>query len=116
MTGRITSQKCAHTLRLIELWDDKKNDSVYFLTNNFKLAAMTIASAYKARWDIESFFKLIKQNLKIKAFYSTSENAVKAPIWTAIFFTSFFPISNFRQGMTAQYLNSAESFETHFSK
>lgn len=86
MTGRYTFKKYPHNLRLIELWDDEKNTSVYFLTNNFKLAATTIASAYKARWDIEIFFKWVKQNLKIKAFYGTSENAVKTQIWTAIIF------------------------------
>ena len=55
-----------------------------FLTNNFALPALTIAQLYKCRWQVELFFKWIKQHLRIKAFYGTSENAVKTQIWTAI--------------------------------
>jgi IS4 transposase len=55
-----------------------------FLTNNFKLAARTIADIYKARWDVELFFKWIKQNLKIKSFIGTSKNAVMTQIWIAL--------------------------------
>ena len=55
-----------------------------FLTNNFDLPALTVAALYKARWQIELFFKWINQHLRIKAFYGTSENAVKIQIWTAI--------------------------------
>ncbi len=55
-----------------------------FLTNNFTLPALTIAQAYKARWQVELFFKWIKQHLRIKSFYGTSENAVKTQIWIAV--------------------------------
>lgn len=55
-----------------------------FLTNNFKLSARTIADIYKARWQVELFFKWIKQNLKIKSFVSTSKNAVLTQIWIAL--------------------------------
>jgi IS4 transposase len=55
-----------------------------FLTNNFTLPALTIAQLYRCRWQVELFFKWIKQHLRIKAFYGTSENAVKAQIWIAI--------------------------------
>ena len=55
-----------------------------FLTNNFKLAAKTIADVYKARWQVELFFKWIKQNLKIKSFVGTSKNAVMTQIWIAM--------------------------------
>jgi len=55
-----------------------------FITNNFDLPALTITRLYKARWQVELFFKWIKQHLRIKAFYGTSENAVKTQIWTAI--------------------------------
>ncbi len=55
-----------------------------FLTNNFKLLAKTITDIYKARWDVELFFKRIKQNLKIKSFVGTSKNAVLTQIWIAI--------------------------------
>ncbi len=55
-----------------------------FLTNNFTLPALTIAQIYKARWQVELFFRWIKQHLRIKAFYGTSENAVKTQIWIAV--------------------------------
>jgi len=55
-----------------------------FLTNNFTLPALTIAQIYKCRWQVELFFKWIKQHLRIKAFYGTSENAVKTQIWIAV--------------------------------
>lgn len=55
-----------------------------FITNNFILPALTITQLYKARWQVELFFKWIKQHLRIKAFFGTSENAVKTQIWTAI--------------------------------
>lgn len=55
-----------------------------FLTNNFELPALTIAAIYKSRWQIELFFKWIKQNLRIKAFFGTTENAVRTQIWIAI--------------------------------
>ena len=55
-----------------------------FLTNNFTLPALTIAQLYKQRWQVELFFKWIKQHLRIKAFYGTSENAVKTQIWIAV--------------------------------
>jgi len=55
-----------------------------FLTNNFTLPALTIAQIYKQRWQVELFFKWIKQHLRIKAFYGTSENAVKSQIWIAV--------------------------------
>ena len=63
-------------LRRIEFYDEEKKKVLVFLTNNFKLAVSTIAGIYKARWQIELFFKWIKQNLKIKSFLGTSKNAV----------------------------------------
>jgi hypothetical protein len=63
---------------------DKNNRRLVFLTNNFSLPAMTIAELYRCRWQIELFFKWIKQHLRIKAFFGTSENAVKTQIWIAI--------------------------------
>jgi IS4 transposase len=62
----------------------KKHAGIKFLTNNFLLPALTIAKIYKARWQVELFFKWIKQHLRIKAFYGTSENAVKTQIWIAV--------------------------------
>ena len=71
-------------LRLISYYDAQTNKIFEFLTNNFILSALTIANIYKARWQIEAFFKWIKQNLKIKSFLGTSKNAVLTQIWTAM--------------------------------
>jgi hypothetical protein len=70
--------------RLVEIWLEDKQESVVFLTNNLEFAASTIAAIYKDRWQVELFFKAIKQNLKIKTFLGTSANAVKTQIWTAL--------------------------------
>lgn len=72
------------SLRLIKYVDPKTGKRLAFLTNNFDLPALTIALLYKSRWRVELFFKWIKQHLRIKAFFGTSENAVKTQIWTAI--------------------------------
>jgi len=70
-------------LRLVRYREPIEKKVYVFITNNFDLAASTIASIYKARWDIELFFKWIKQNLKVKSFIGRSENAVRIQIWTA---------------------------------
>lgn len=77
-------KKYPEPLRRIHFIDPITQKRVIFLTNQFELPAMTIASLYKARWRIELFFKWIKQHLRIKAFFGTSENAVKVQIWIAI--------------------------------
>jgi IS4 transposase len=71
-------------LRRVKFFDKETNKTLEFLTNNFDLPALTIARLYKQRWQIELFFKWIKQHLRIKAFFGTSENAVKTQIWIAI--------------------------------
>jgi len=71
-------------LRRIAYCDEAQNKKLIFLTNNFALPALTITEIYRKRWQIELFFKWIKQHLRIKAFYGTSENAVKTQIWIAI--------------------------------
>jgi hypothetical protein len=71
-------------MRKISFRDDTQNRILVFLTNNFMLPSETIAALYKARWEIELFFKWIKQNLRVKSFYGTSPNAVKTQIWTAM--------------------------------
>lgn len=71
-------------LRKIKYYDKEKNKIYEFITNNFKLDAMLIANLYKQRWQIELFFKWVKQHLKIKSFWGHSENAVKTQIWIAI--------------------------------
>jgi hypothetical protein len=71
-------------LRRVSYFDAVTNKRLKFLTNNFALPALTIAQIYKCRWQVELFFKWIKQHLRIKAFYGTSENAVKTQIWIAV--------------------------------
>ena len=71
-------------LRRIRYFDSEKQKRLVFLTNNFTLPAFLIAELFRCRWKIELFFKWIKQHLRIKAFYGTSENAVKTQIWIAI--------------------------------
>ena len=71
-------------LRRIRFYDTEQNRRLVFLTHNFSLPALTIAKIYRCRWQIELFFKWIKQHLRIKTFYGTSENAVKTQIWIAI--------------------------------
>ena len=84
LTGAITAKKCPVELRRIGYRDTTTGKHYIFLTNNFKLAAKTIADIYKARWQVELFFKWIKQNLKIKSFVGTSKNAVLTQIWIAL--------------------------------
>jgi hypothetical protein len=71
-------------LRRVEVWVEEKQETMVFVTNNLKLAASTIAAIYKERWQIELFFKALKQSLKVKTFVGTSENAVQTQIWTAL--------------------------------
>ena len=83
-TGLQTAKKCPIPLRRIGYRDAVTGKRYVFLTNNFKLAAKTIADIYKARWQVELFFKWIKQNLKIKSFVGSSKNAVLTQIWIAM--------------------------------
>ena len=83
-TGPQTAKKCPIQLRRIGYRDPETGKHYVFLTNNFKLAAKTIADIYKARWQVELFFKWIKQNLKIKSFIGTSKNAVMTQVWIAL--------------------------------
>ena len=71
-------------MRRVTYVDPETHKRFRFLTNNFVLPALTIAKIYKSRWQVELFFKWIKQHLRIKAFYGTSENAVKTQIWIAV--------------------------------
>ena len=84
LTGPLTSQKYPDSLRLV-VYEDFGTNTVYrFLSNNFKLEALTIAELYRERWQIELFFKWIKQHLHIKTLYGTTQNAVYTQIWIAI--------------------------------
>ena len=84
LKGPKSSQLYPAHLRRITFYDADTNKRFVFLTNNFILDALTIALLYKCRWRIELFFKWIKQHLRIKAFFGTSENAVKTQIWIAV--------------------------------
>jgi transposase len=84
LTGVKTAAEYPVPLRRIKYVDPDTGKRLVFLTNNFVLEALTIAQLYKCRWQVELFFKWIKQHLRIKAFYGTSENAVKTQIWIAI--------------------------------
>ena len=79
-----SAQAYPDSLRRVSYFDAATNKRLKFLTNNFTLPALTIARIYKSRWQIELFFKWIKQHLRIKKFYGTSENAVKTQIWIAV--------------------------------
>jgi hypothetical protein len=84
LTGRYTRIDYPGQLRRIEFRDLQRDRTLVFLTNNFELHALQIAQLYKSRWQVELFFKWIKQHLRIKTFVGTSANAVKIQIWTAI--------------------------------
>lgn len=84
LKGPKTSKLYPALLRRVSYCDVETGNRLVFLTNNFSLSALTVAQLYKCRWQVELFFKWIKQHLRIKAFYGTSENAVKTQIWIAI--------------------------------
>ena len=84
LTGPGAWEKCPRELRLVTAWDPEQRRSLTFLTNIHHLAASTVAAVYKDRWQIETFFKALKQTLKVKTFVGTTENAVKTQIWTAL--------------------------------
>jgi len=84
LTGFYSRQGFNRPLRRIKFNDPQTGKRLVFLTNNFALDALTIAKLYKSRWQVELFFKWIKQHLRIKAFFGTSENAVKSQIWIAV--------------------------------
>jgi hypothetical protein len=84
LTGVQAEQKCPHLLRRIVVWDEEHLREIILLTNHLDFGPTTIAAIYKERWQIELFFKALKQNLKIKTFVGTSENALHIQIWTAL--------------------------------
>ncbi len=84
LTASASAKAYPDALRRVSYVDAETNKRLKFLTNNFALPAVTIAQIYKSRWQVELFFKWIKQHLRIKKFYGTSENAVKTQIWIAV--------------------------------
>ena len=83
-TGPQAIKDCPHLLRRVVVWDEVNQREIVLLTNLLHLAASTIAAIYKDRWEIELFFKALKQNLKVKSFVGTSRNALTIQIWTAL--------------------------------
>jgi hypothetical protein len=84
LTGRYTPRTYQAPLRRIRFRDSQTDKTLTFVTNNFNLPAFTITELYRCRWQVELFFKWIKQHLRIRAFFGTSENAVKSQIWIAV--------------------------------
>ena len=84
LRGLKAQDKCAYPLRLVEVYNPETGETWVLITNHHDLGATTIAAIYKDRWQIESFFRALKQNLKIKTFVGTSANAVKIQVWTAL--------------------------------
>jgi len=83
-TGEQAAKDCPHLLRRVVVWDQANQREIVLLTNLLHFGATTIAAIYKDRWEIELFFKSLKQNLKVKSFVGTSENALRIQIWTAL--------------------------------
>jgi hypothetical protein len=84
LTGTQTKLKYPGLLRLVEVWDEKNKQEIVLLTNHLHFGATTIGKIYRDRWEIELFFKVLKQYLKIKTFVGTTPNALKTQIWTAL--------------------------------
>jgi hypothetical protein len=101
LTGPISAKLYPAKLRRIKYNDAETGKTLVFLSNNFTLPALTIAELYRCRWRVELFFKWIKQNLRIKAFYGTSENAVKTQVWIAVTVYLLVAILKKRLGLTA---------------
>lgn len=104
LTGNETAGKYQKPIRRIAVYNAVHGFTVVLLTNNMKLAAGTIAELYKARWDIEIFFRSIKQNFHIKSFVGTSSNAVQIQIWTALITILLFAV-----------LKQQATYKWHFS-
>jgi len=84
LTGVKAEEKCPYDLRRVVVWDAENEREIVLLTNHLEFGATTIAAIYKERWAIELFFKALKQNLKVKTFVGTTENALRIQIWTAL--------------------------------
>ena len=84
LTGADSTSRYPQPLRRVKYWDESTGKTFNFLTNNFAIPALTVAELYRHRWQVELFFKWIKQHLRIKSFFGTSENAVKSQLWIAV--------------------------------
>jgi IS4 transposase len=93
---------CREDLRVVTVWDERNQCGVKLLTNHLNFAATTIAAIYRERWQIELFFKALKQNVKVKTFVGTSPNAVRIQIWTALIAMLLLKILQFNRGEEGQ--------------
>jgi hypothetical protein len=84
LDGEKVGEQCPFRLRRVVVYDAKKDRNIELLTNHLELSSTTIGEIYRDRWEIELFFKALKQNLKVKTFVGTSENALRIQIWTAL--------------------------------
>jgi len=116
LDGYLTSQHYSEHLRRIRFKDPETGKTLVFLTNQATLPALTICALYKSRWQVELFFKWIKQHLRIKQFYGTSENAVKTQIWIACRSTCWSPSSESGSGWRRRSTHFCRSFLSQYSK
>jgi len=116
LTGIRTAQRYPDVLRRIVYFDAEKESRLIFLTNNFLLLPLTIAELYRARWQVELFFRWIKQHLHIKAFYGTSVNAVKTQVWVALSVYLLAAILKKQLGLQQSLYQSCKFSALRFSK
>lgn len=113
LTGPKTSGLYPEVLRRIKFRDPETGDVYEFLTNNFQLPALVIAQLYKQRWQVELFFKWIKQHLRIQSFYGTSENAVRVQVWTAVSAYVLLAIVRKRLGLPQDLYGMTQTLRLH---
>ena len=110
LTGVTSANDYPQYLRYVVFYDEENDKRLGFFTNNFELPALTIAQLYKCRWQVELFFKWIKQHLRIKAFFGTNENAVKTQIWIAVSVYVLVAIVKKRLGLEASLYTLLQAF------
>jgi IS4 transposase len=114
--GHYARKKCPHILRKVVVWDKEQNRKIVLLTNHRKFGATTISEIYKDRWQIELFFKALKQNLKVKTFVGTSENALYIQIWTALIAMLLIKYLRFKSSQNSFPRSSEHYFVAFFLK
>ena len=107
LKGVTAEKKCPHDLRRVVVWDQVNEGEIVLLTNHMDFGATTIADIYKDRWEIELFFKTLKQHLKVKTFVGTSENALRIQIWTAMIALLLLKWLHYRSHLSWSFSNLA---------
>ena len=113
LTGPKTATLYPAALRRVSYYSAESDQRLVFLTNNFSLPALTVATLYRYRWQIELFFKWIKQHLRIKRFFGTSDNSVKTQVWIAVAAYVLVAIIKKRLGLQAESLHPSTDLESH---